>query len=59
MLSDKYITSKTGSYIGKSVNVVDLINKAKTEEKKQKRFTLIVALVSLSAVMIAAFIISI
>ncbi len=58
MLSDKYISSKTDGYIGKSVNVVDLINKVKVEEKKQKRFTIIVAIVTLSVVIISAFIIS-
>ena len=59
MLSDKYITARTGAYEAKSVNVVDLINRAKVEEKKQKRFTLIVAIVSFSVVLISAFIISI
>ncbi len=58
MLSDKYISSKTDGYIGKSVNVVDLINKVKVEEKKQKRFTIIVAIVSLSVVIISALVIS-
>ena len=58
VLSDKYISSKTDGYIGKSVNVVDLINKVKVEEKKQKRFTIIVAIVTLSVVIISAFIIS-
>ena len=58
VLSDKYISSKTDGYIGKSVNVVDLINKVKVEEKKQKRFTIIVAIVSLSVVIISALVIS-
>ena len=58
MLSDRYITSKRDGYIGKTVNVVDLINKVKVEEKKQKRFTIIVAIVSLSVVIISALVIS-
>ena len=54
---DKEIQEKRG-YIRKSVNVVDLVKRAKFEEKKEKRRTLVIAAATLSAIAVSGFIIS-
>ena len=42
----------------KTINVVDLLNRAKVEEKKEKRQTMIIAAGAVSALAISAIIIS-
>jgi len=54
-----YLTSKSDrSNVRKPINVIDLMNKAKLEEKKEKRHNLVVAAAAISALAISGFIIS-
>ena len=50
--------SKNRSYINKSVNVVDLIRKAKFEEKKEKRHSLLIMVGAFSLLAITGLVIS-
>ena len=49
---------KNRSYINKSVNVVDLIRKAKFDEKKEKRHSLLIMFGAFSLLAIAGLVIS-
>ena len=54
-----YLTSKNDhSNVRKPINVIDLMNKAKLEEKKEKRHNLVVAAAAISALAISGLIIS-
>ena len=57
-LQRKYLTPKVYSNDSKSVNVVDLINKQKFEEKKEKRYTTLFGIVALTVLIFFGFIIS-
>ena len=58
MRSGDYIASRDSADIRRTVNVVDLIKKAKFEEKKEKRHTIVIATAALSALAISGLIIS-
>ena len=58
MRSGDYLASRDSTDMRKAVNVVDLIKKAKFEEKKEKRHTIVVAAAALSALAISGLIIS-
>ena len=54
-----YLTSKSDhNNVRKPINVIDLMNKAKLEEKKEKRHNLVVAAAAISALAISGLIIS-
>ena len=54
-----YLTSRSDrGHVRRSTNVVDLMNKAKSEAKKEKRHNLVVAVAAISALAISGFIIS-
>jgi len=52
------INLKNQIRVRKPMNVVDLINKAKNEKRKEKRQTIIIATVAVSALAFSGFIIS-
>ena len=54
----KNLAQKNASYNGKSINVNELIHKARHEEKKEKFYTLVTAIVSVSILVISGFIIA-
>ena len=58
MTINNYITTKviTSSY--KKTNIVDLLNKAKVEQKKEKRNTIIYAVGAVSLLAISGLVIS-
>ena len=58
MASQDYIVQKNRSYVTKSVDVVELRDAAKLEEKKEKRHTILITAAVLSALVISGFIIS-
>ena len=58
MSSGDYITSKAAIDAHKLTNVVDLIKKAKLEEKKEKIHTLLLIVAGLFVLIIFGFIIS-
>ena len=58
MSSKDYLTSKVGIDAHKLTNVVDLIKKAKLEEKKEKIHTLLLIVAGLFVLIIFGFIIS-
>ena len=55
-----YLASKSESsnHVRKSINVVDLMNRVKLEEKNEKKHNLIVAAAALSVLAISGLIIS-
>ena len=58
MNSRDYSTQRNIAGNRRSVNVVDLINKAKFEEKKEKRQTIVIAAAALSVLAISGIIIT-
>ena len=58
MFSLEKSMQESHSNIRKSVNVVDLVKKAKFEEKKEKRRTMVIVAAALSALAMSGFIIS-
>ena len=58
MRSEDYLASRDLADVRRAVNVVDLIKKAKFEEKKEKRHTIVIAAAALSALAISGLIIS-
>ena len=58
MNSRDYSTQRNIADNRRSVNVVDLINKAKFEEKKEKRQTIVIAAAALSVLAISGMIIT-
>ena len=58
MATQDSIAQKSQEYTRKTVNVVDLINLAKLEEKKEKRTTLVIAAVAISFLAVSGLIIS-
>ena len=58
MASQDYLEQKKRDYVSTSVDVVDLMDAAKLEEKKEKRHTILIATAALSALVISGFIIS-
>ena len=58
MFSLEKSMQESHSNIRKSVNVVDLVKKAKFEEKKEKRRTVVIVAAALSALAMSGFIIS-
>ena len=58
MATQDYIAQKSRDYARKTVNVVDLINLAKREEKKERRTTLVIAAVAISFLAVSGLIIS-
>ena len=58
MSAKDYLTSKAGIDAHKLTNVVDLIKKAKLEEKKEKIHTLLLIVAGLFVLIIFGFIIS-
>ena len=52
------LNSKNTNTAVKSVNVIDLINKAKLNEKEEKKYTLLITTAALIAVVISGFLIS-
>lgn len=57
MYSRDYLIHKKHSE-KKSINVVDLMNKAKIAQKKERRQTILVAAIAASALAISGFVIS-
>jgi len=53
-----YNDSKTRSRISKTPNVIDLINKSKLEQKREKRQNIIIAAAAVSALAISGFLIT-
>ena len=51
------MTSKISESSYKKANIVDLLNRAKIKEKKEKRNTLIYAVAAVSALAVSGFII--
>ena len=58
MTINNYITTKVTTSSYKRTNIVDLINKAKVERKKEKRNTIIYAVGAVSVLAISGLIIS-
>ena len=58
MSSKDYLTSKVGIDAHKLTNIVDLIKKMKSEEKKEKIHTLLLIVAGLFVLIIFGFIIS-
>lgn len=58
VVSQNYIESKNRDYVHKATNVVELIKKAKLEEKKEKRQTLMIVAAAVSTLAISGFIIA-
>jgi len=58
MASYTYLKSQNLESIKKQTNVVDLIRKSKAEEKKEKRYTLIIGVFAVSILVFTGFIIS-
>ena len=52
------LNSKNTNTAVKSVNVIDLINKAKLNEKEEKKYTLLITTAALIAVVISGYLIS-
>ena len=57
MYSKDYLIPKKNN-IEKTINVIDLMNKAKIAQKKEKRQTILVAAIAASALAISGFVIS-
>ena len=58
MASYNYLTSRNvRGHVRRSTNVVDLMNKAKSEEKKEKRHNFAVAAAAISVLAISGIII--
>ena len=53
-----YNDSKTRSRVSKTPNVIDLINKSKLEQKREKRQNIIIAAAAVSALAISGFLIT-
>ena len=58
MTINNYITTKVTTSSYKKTNIVDLLNKAKVEQKKEKRNTIIYAVGAVSLLAISGLIIS-
>ena len=58
MLAYRHLSQKKNERRHKSVNVMDLMQKAKFNEKKEKRNTIIVTAAAISALAVSGFIIS-
>ena len=58
MTINNYITTKVTTSSYKRTNIVDLLNKAKVEQKKEKRNTIIYAAGAVSLLAISGLIIS-
>ena len=58
MTTNNYLTTKVSELSYKRTNIVDLINKAKVERKKEKRNTIIYAVGAVSVLAISGLIIS-
>ena len=58
MTINNYITTKVTTSSYKKTNIVDLLNKAKVEQKKEKRNTIIYAAGAVSLLAISGLIIS-
>ena len=58
MTINNYITTKVTTSSYKRTNIVDLLNKAKVEQKKEKRNTIIYAVGAVSLLAISGLIIS-
>ena len=54
-----YLTSRSDrGHVRRSTNVVDLMNRAKSEEKKEKRYNLVITAAAISALAISGIIIA-
>ena len=53
-----YNDSKTRLRVSKTPNVIDLINKSKLEQKREKRQNIIIAAAAVSALAISGFLIN-
>ena len=58
MTTNNYLTTKVSELSYKRTNIVDLLNKAKVEQKKEKRNTIIYAAGAVSLLAISGLIIS-
>ena len=58
MSAYNHLSQKRNGQRHKSINVMDLMQKAKFNEKKEKRNTIIVAAAAISALAVSGFIIS-
>ena len=58
MSAYNHLSQKRNGQRHKSINVMDLMQKAKFNEKKEKRNTIIVTAAALSALAVSGFIIS-
>ena len=58
MTINNYLTTKARGSSYKRTNIVDLINKAKVEQRKEKRNTIIYAVGAVSVLAISGLIIS-
>ena len=58
MASNYFSDSKTRLKANKTPNVIDLINKSKLEQKREKRQNIIIAAAAVSALAISGFLIT-
>ena len=58
MASYKYLSSRKSHVTYNSVNVVDLVNRAKLEKNKEKKKTIMIAAAAISALAISGIVIS-
>ena len=58
MALSNYLTEKEQKRNSKSINVIDLINRAKFQEKKEKRKTMFITAAAISALVATGFVIS-
>ena len=58
MTTDNYLATKVSGSSYKRTNIVDLINKARAEQRKEKRNTIIYAAGAVSLLVISGLIIS-
>ena len=58
MYSNDYITKRKQGPVYRTTNVVDLINRVKSNQKKEKRKTIIITAAAISALAVTGFIIS-
>ena len=58
MALSNYLMEKNQKNNNKTVNVIDLMNKAKFQEKKEKRTTILIAAAALSVLAVTGVVIS-
>ncbi len=58
MALSNYLIEKNQKNNNKTINVIDLMNRAKSQEKKEKRTTLLITAAALSVLVVAGVVIS-